>query len=379
MIESPASPAQTQWNAVAEIARRGLSEFYPEHENRLPHTVRWREGGPCFAGYNLRYALIAIIGLAKSRELAGNSDVLRTRIWVRVGQGIKNNHPLSAGDWGLGLWAAALDPEGARIAGEPFSACRALAELQAGGPSCDSAELAWLLLGAEHALAAAQGGRAAQSLAAAAHGQLLGLYNPRSGLFFRHARRGLGSISRRVACFANQIYPLMALALYARHRDCEPSKEIVAQVAERLCQHQGPLGQWWWLYDAATGDIVDGYPVFSVHQDGMAPMALLEASRITGVCYDRQILRGLDWVHGSNELRESMVRASPALILRDIHKRRYGRVRRMMRGALWCSGVRFGQTATRHRIEFTINRECRPYHLAWALYAATLWGGKGGV
>ena len=40
-----------------------------------------------------------------------------------------------------------------------------------------------------------------------------------------------------------------------------------------------PHGQWWWHYDVRDGSVVERYPVYSVHQHAMAPMALLRPAR----------------------------------------------------------------------------------------------------
>ena len=60
-----------------------------------------------------------------------------------------------------------------------------------------------------------------------------------------------------------------------------------------ICELQGPDGQWWWHYDTRTGKVVEGYPVYSVHQDSMAPMALLDLEDAGGPQHSEAITRGL--------------------------------------------------------------------------------------
>ncbi len=79
--------------------------------------------------------------------------------------------------------------------------------------------------------------------------------------------------------FADQIYPVQALA---RARDAHGAADPLAaanRTADRLCAAAGPAGQWWWHYDARNGAVVERYPVYSVHQHAMAPMALLDLAR----------------------------------------------------------------------------------------------------
>ena len=164
----------------------------------------------------------------------------------------------------------------------------------------------------------------------------------------------------------------MALSVHARRTACEASRNIVASLSENLCRLQGSLGQWWWLYDARDGGVVDGYPVFSVHQDGMALMALLWAGDVLGVGFDDAINRSLNWLTPANERHTPMVTEKPGLILRDIHRYGIGRVGRMFEGTLHCLGRTMAWNGGKEAAAFRVNAECRPYHLGWVLYAAGL-------
>ncbi len=55
-----------------------------------------------------------------------------------------------------------------------------------------------------------------------------------------------------------------------------------SETAAAICGLQGPEGQWWWHYDTRNGSVVEGYPVYSVHQHAMAPMALLDLREAGG-------------------------------------------------------------------------------------------------
>lgn len=356
------------WQALAELALRGLRDTYGRDSTLLPHTMRLDGRRAAHEGRNTRYALISLLGLAKARDIVETDDDFITSLWARVAQDDSTIRH-SPGDLGLGLWARALHGRGHPL----FSAERALKVFRERNRPCDSVDLAWLLLGADHALLGGVDDGQGEQLAAETRRALLSLYNPESKLFYRHGRGGpFAGISRRVACFANQIYPVTALAVHARRTGCEKSASVGREAADNLCRLQGPLGQWWWLYDAKEGAVVDGYPVFSVHQDGMAPMALLETARAGGRSFATEIERGLDWIHGANELRRNLVLEDQGLILRDIHHRGVGRLRRALRGALWCCGARSVRMVYDPAARYEINPECRPYHLGWVLYAAGL-------
>ena len=364
-----ASPTEVgdRWEQLAAFALRGLAETYGDSTEPLPYTAEWDGARLQCHGRSVRYALISLLGLSRSYDSLEGAEDLAVRLWSKI-DSLPTTEPLTPGDLGLGLWAQSLD----RRYGRSFTAERALHALETRPSACDSVELAWLLLGSDHALLAGMDSEHVESLGREAKRRLLELYNANTKLFYRHARSGAArAVSRRVACFANQIYPVMALAVHARRTGCRKSREVAEAVADHVCDKQGRLGQWWWLYDARDGQVVDGYPVYSVHQDGMAPMALLEVTQAGGRSYADEIALGMDWVFGENELDQRMVLEKCGLIQREIHLRGIGRVRRMIRGTLWCCGWQSNGRTGSSRRSYVVNPECRPYHLGWVLYAAS--------
>jgi len=359
------------WRDLAELALRGLRNTYGLDDSLLPHTMRWDGRRAAPEGRNTRYALISLLGLAKARGIVGTDDGFAgfvESLWARVAHNYATiaNSP---GDMGLGLWARSLHGAGPGL----FSAEQALRVFRKRARACDSVDLAWLLLGADHALLNGADDGSGRQLAEEAKVALLSLYNPNSRLFYRHARGGpIAGVSRRIACFANQIYPVMALVVHARRTGCGEAASVGRDTADNLSRLQGSLGQWWWLYDAKLGPVVDGYPVFSVHQDGMAPMALLETTAAGGRDYAREIAKSLAWIFGDNELRRNLVHSDEGLVLRDIHRSGVGRVGRMIRGAAWSLGLGLSENPRPSQGRFVVNGECRPYHLGWMLYAAAL-------
>ena len=79
-----------------------------------------------------------------------------------------------------------------------------------------------------------------------------------------------------VGSFADQVYPLQALARAARLTGSPDALDAANRTAARICSLQGAAGQWWWHYDSRNGQVVEPYPVYSVHQHAMAPMVLLD-------------------------------------------------------------------------------------------------------
>lgn len=352
---------------LAGLALRGLHATYGA-TGGLPYTMQLRDGAFQPEGHSVRYALISLLGLDVAELVVGQTHNLSDTLWHRIADsGLIDT--LNAGDYGLGLWAAARYDR----ADTRFTAHRALTELRRDPSRCDSVDLAWLVLGAEHRLQSGGDEAEATTLLTEAKQHLLNLWSPDASLFYRHPRGGaVSSVSRRVACFANQIYPLMALSAHAKRTGCDTSRDIVAKLTDNLCRLQGSLGQWWWLYDAKGGGVVDGYPVYSVHQDGMALMGLLWAGNALDRDLSEHLDRSLQWVYGPNERNEKMIVVEPGLVLRDMHRVGVGRVQRMLEGTLHCCGKKTEWSSRRDEAAFCVNAECRPYHLGWVLYAAGL-------
>src|SRR6185436_6781341 len=134
-------------------------------------------------------------------------------------------------------------------------------------------ELAWFLAGISESAGVSKEHRLLADVAAKTH--LLLKENQESSGLFRHAssRNSLsGWMRSRIASFADQIFPIYALARFYGVFGDDAGLQSAISCAEKLCELQGLLGQWWWHYDAVEGRVIGRYPVYSVHQDGMVPM-----------------------------------------------------------------------------------------------------------
>jgi hypothetical protein len=184
---------------------------------------------------------------------------------------------------------------------------------------------------------------------------------------FPHVVDGKSSWPRaHVGSFADQIYPLQALARL-HHSAADPEAMSVAEtLADAVCKSQGQTGQWWWHYDARTGDPVEGYPVYSVHQHAMAPMALLDLADAGGTDHLDAICRGLRWLASPPETTESLVLCNPPTTWRKVARSDPAKVVRGFRAA--ATAIHPG---TRLRLldrvfpPGKVDHECRPYELGW--------------
>ena len=128
-----------------------------------------------------------------------------------------------------------------------------------------------------------------------------------TGLFPHHLPADmLGRFRSHVGCFADQAYAMQALARYGRETGDAACYRggTVRGPARRL---QGEGGQWWWHYDWRHGNVVERYPVYSVHQHSVAPMALLELAEAGGPDHRAAVAAGLGWLVERPESREQLI------------------------------------------------------------------------
>jgi hypothetical protein len=340
-------------------------------------AMRLEDGAFCFerrvgraapVGRSGRYTLMVELGLLRA-QAAGYAvpfdlEELDAVAWRELDTG-----ELTPGDIGLMLWidARRAGGKGAKLADRLDGALAASGGLGARL----GMELGWIVTGlAEHL--AAGGSRTGVRLLSEALDQLL-VDNRAPTALVRHF--GNAGWRRRFPNFATQIYSLLALAVVARHGLDDRALPAAIATAARLLEMQLPDGGWPWLFDAERGAVVERYEIYSVHQDAMAPMALLE---LWEVCRDPRLTdaveRSLSWIHGGNELGVDMVDRASGLVLRSIRRKpSHDRVWAAAKTAASVVGLSTNGAPAR-LIE--TNPTDRPYHFGWVLEA---WCGRAGV
>jgi hypothetical protein len=181
-----------------------------------------------------------------------------------------------------------------------------------------------------------------------------------------------GRLRMHVGSFADQIYPIQALARASSATDDDLALDGANLCARQICDLQGEAGQWWWHYDARNGSVVEPYPVYSVHQHGMAPMALADLAAAGGEDQRAAAQLGLGWLDTHPETVDRLVDERFGVIWRKVGRREPRKAARKVRAVV--SAVRPGlQTRFIDRLfpPGPIDHECRPYELGWLMYA---WG-----
>jgi hypothetical protein len=311
------------------------------------------------AGASVRHTAIAALGLLRlpeqvQRRVLGGGDA--QDLAGRLARGLESITDLA--DVALVCWAAAE----ARHADLPRALAR-LAELDAGHGPVPMVTAAWVVT----ALTAARSLADVEEPLAAARQRMLAA----RGVLFPHTT-GLKVPWYRAhaGTFADQIFPVQALArLHGTGGD--PQALAVAQeVAAAICGAQGEAGQWWCHYDYRTGAVIEGYPVYSMHQHAVAPMALLDLAESGGHLYLEPICQGLRWLLAPPETGEGLIHGDPPVIWRGVTRGSRQRLAGRLRAA--ATRVRPGwqfPAAGKFWPAGTVDRECRPCEMGWLLYA----------
>lgn len=323
-----------------------------------------RAGEPAPLGRSLRYTLMVELGLERARrhgyDVPADPAELDAIVWREI-----ESEEIQSGDIGLLLWTDAR-----RRGGRGAELVQRLSlSLAAGGglASRVGMELGWIVTGlAEQVAAGPESG--AEPLLRRALDQLL-IDNRAPSALFRHSGAGW---RRRFPNFATQIYSVLALAVVARHELDARALSAARAAADRLLELQLADGGWPWLFDAERGTVVERYEIYSVHQDAMAPMGLLElAAAAEDERYVRAAAHGLRWIHGHNELGSDMIDREHGLVTRSIRRRR-GPARAAL--AARTAASRAGLPTPGRTAWLTeLNRTDRPYHFGWVLEA---WCGR---
>ncbi len=359
---------------LADIALRSLPEMYDERSGLFSHKAELRDDRLVNRRLNAYYSAASLVGIL-SQSIAPAEQV------VPVGQVLDALAAATEAERGLqllgtSLWAGALAGDGrfARLVG--------ILDEELGAERAESASLGQVLNGLVAGAGAFPDQRdRAAGVASRCAAELQARFSPAAELLRAQPFRPTGVrtlLGSRITSFASQVYPLLGLSSFFAWRGESPPA-LLRQVADRIVRLQGSQGQWWWLYSPITGAVLERYPVYSVHQDGMAFMGLVPVERLGEGSYRAPLSLGVDWIYGENELSTSLLRQDPPFICRNIQRRRsdadaqFGISRanlasvaaRSLRG-------RPDGDGTPAAAELEPLYECRSYHLGWLLYAYSL-------
>ena len=137
-----------------------------------------------------------------------------------------------------------------------------------------------------------------------------------------------------------------------------------------MCDLQGPAGQWWWHFDVRSGRVLEKFPVYAVHQDAMAPMALFDLQDAGGPDHGAAAERGMEWLLHAPEIDGSLIDREAGVIWRKVARHEPGKLTRKLQAVASRAHPSLRVPAVDGvfrpgKIDF----ETRPYHMGWLLYA----------
>ena len=349
---------------LISLAARGLVAMFDEDNQLFCHRLLRTEQGIIRKGLSPRYTIMSLLGL-KELELAGMDSPFDTRAiyasfirdttWI---QGI--------GDLGLLIWlTATFEPDDLGDLLSTFD-CETALDRYSDAQEARTMELAWFLAGLTHAA------ETSAKLVSTLTDLSVETYHKieenqgEDGLFGHMSTKNslAGRLRGRIGSFADQIYPIYAMSKFAKVFQLEDPLGPALECATAICGAQGKLGQWWWLYNARSGQVASPYPVYSVHQHGMAPMGLFAVGKATGKCFKQFIYKGLRWIYGTNELGVDMRDSAQNLIWRSML---FGNSNKKY----WEMALNLVRPPNQHiqARSLKILHEQRPYEFGWLLFA----------
>jgi hypothetical protein len=346
---------------LVNLAVRGLTGMYDAEHKLFCTKVKSTQKGMISEGISVRYTIISLLGFNKL-EIQG----IRSPVEVQSTLKFLCEHAqqiTSIGDLGLLLWLHAL--------AAPKELDRLFSKLNLNGSLVRykdarlglTIELSWFLTGLSHLLLTNRKvPNGLKRLAINTYTLIRDNYGGNG--IFGHLKKNTikGMMRYRIGCFADQVYPIYAFTKFAQATGNEEALKIALDCADTIIRLQGQMGQWWWHYDAVTGNLLGQYPVFSVHQDAMAPMALFAIGKVAGKDFRMPIFKGLEWIIGNNELSHNLMDLSRNLIWRSILKPKHIMYFDILASLLKIPRIR------NHDGYCKVRLECFPYHLGWILY-----------
>ena len=369
-VSAPRPAHMLRVRDYTDLALRGLPTSFITDTLEFCQTVRESQTSPSGAlsreGSSLRYAAIVALGLGtvavETQGAVLHGSTARDLVAAAVTRSADSRDP---GAIALVAWSAA------EVGGAPdVRLLERLARILGSGDPLSTVDTALILCAAVATLTIDPAAGHAVDIARVSRERLLAAQGS-SGIFSHSLPpRTFGRLRAHIGSFADQVYPILALARLAALMTDPEALSAAERSADRLCALQGDAGQWWWHYDARDGSVVEKYPVYSVHQHAMAPMALFDLATAGGADHSDAVYRGLDWLRTHPEVDDELVSEENALIWRKAGRREPGKTVRLLAAAtsLLHRGWRLPGIDSVFPVN-RIDRECRPYELGWLLYA----------
>ncbi len=349
--------------AIEEMFNKENKTFYSKRKEIRNKVVN--------RGESQRYNLIALLGLYKASvhglETKINiNDVIDHQItYVQKYKSI--------GDIGLLLWLVSLSNPEKLVQILPKINFNTILNEYKDSKRQLTTELSWFLIGLLSATIFNKNFAAVIKDLPHQVYQLIRNNYGGNGIFAHSGKSRLKFISRkRIGTFSDQVYSIYAFTMYAKVFSNEEALMIAMECADKLAGKQGEHGQWWWHYDSATGEVISKYPVFSVQQDALAPMAFLAIQRASGKNYTDYINKGINWLFSNNELRAKIVDDDKKIIYQSFSINTFTRYFNILLSVLF--KLNFPK-----KVKLKVSKKTFLYHYGWVLFVFSELNTKKGI
>ncbi len=346
---------------LLNLSVKGLEEMYLPDKYEFAMKKKKINGKVIHEGENLRYSLINLLGLHKA--YSHNLPVKINLKEIVLHQINKVDTYNGVGEIGLLLWATSLiSPENIKMFLPKINFNNVLNNYN-DAKLGNTMELSWLLTGLLLASTFDKNFKnTIGNLTKEVYARIRLNYGGH-GIFRHEAKISLnGKFRGKIGSFADQVYPIYAFSLYSQQLQNEEALMIAKDCAIKICEHQGKQGQWMWHYNAETGNVVSKFPVYSVHQDAMAPFTLFAVQKATGINFEKYIYKGLDWLENNNELNVNMIDWENNAVWRRIAQ---PNSKRKIKLILSLFGINLKDNYNTLEVLY----ESWSYHLGWILFA----------
>lgn len=303
-------PKNTKYNSllseIVKISIESLEEMFLPDKNEFAMMKSLHNNLIFSENFNSRYTLINLIGLHKAKNYGFNSNLDLTKI---LKHHIDKAETITGiGELGLLLWAIGLiSPEESTKLLTKINFNEALLNFKDSKLGY-TMELSWFLTGLLFASTFNEKFKnSIDNLPNLVYKRIRKNYGGH-GIFQHEDKNNFeGKLRAKVGTIADQIYPIYALSIYSQQIQNEEALLIAKECAEKICEHQGKNGEWKWQYDSVTGEIISHYPIHSVHQLALAPMALFSIQMASDTDFSKNIFSSLNWLAENHKLYNQII------------------------------------------------------------------------
>lgn len=320
-------------------------------------------GGEADGSSALRAGAIVLLGLLRADEVGlkhpFSTGALRTRVL-----GDLSGPDAGPGELGLALWAESRADGGAvnEITG------LVPGKLPKGFDRIPLHALAWLVSGLTEASTRVGGGPELDSLLEQAAAALIARAVSSTGFASDHHHRIGGGMTP----VSGQFHALTALCQLQRADRADTAAEPAGRLLSALLDIQREDGSWPGVVDPVRGEAAALYPVFTVTQVAIAPIAL-RISREIGLPGETEAASSaaIAWADGNNRLGFDLVHEKEARLDRAIMPRR--KPGAVSRGFTSAARRLRGRLPEPDRTDLILDPEVSSEDLGWVLEA---WAGR---